>query len=202
MGLHINGNLRLNQSVYESIFLIYGFCILFVGVLYVVPPLNFWQRMGGEIMLSYSLDLLPVLGAYLIQAGDLTRIVYLAALPVVAVSALWVWIEELSSRAEDERAGRVTLVMYFGARFSGRYILLGLVTLYFVTLLVAVFSTLLNLLVLTALLSVGLVWKITRLSWNGYDFPEQMLGLRKYAFMLHLVTCSIITISSLAVLFI
>ena len=41
----------------------------------------FYRQIGGEIVISYSLGLLPILGAYLIQAGDISRTVYLAALP-------------------------------------------------------------------------------------------------------------------------
>jgi 1,4-dihydroxy-2-naphthoate octaprenyltransferase len=202
LGLNIHSSLRLNGSVYEYIFLVYGLCVLFVGVLYVLPPLHFFRRMGGEIVLAYSLGLLPVLGAYLVQAGDLIRTVYLASLPVVGVTALWVWIEELGSMAEDKKRGRVTLVMLFGVRFSGRYILLALVMSYIATLFVAVFSASLSPLTLVGLLCVGLLWRIVRVSWNEYASPERMLDLRKYAFALHLATCSIISASSLAAAFI
>lgn len=54
----------------------------------------FLSANGGNVVLSYSLGLLPILGAYPIQFGDLTLRIYIAALPVVVVTALWVWVEE------------------------------------------------------------------------------------------------------------
>ena len=84
LGLHLNSGLRLHRSVYENIFAIYGLSAIFVGVLYVAPPFSFCRRAGGEIVVQRSLRLVPVLGAYLVQAGDLTRTGYLASLPLVA----------------------------------------------------------------------------------------------------------------------
>ena len=43
LGVHIHINLQLNSNVYESIFLVYGCCALLVGVIYVVPPINFYR---------------------------------------------------------------------------------------------------------------------------------------------------------------
>jgi 1,4-dihydroxy-2-naphthoate octaprenyltransferase len=197
LGLHLNSGLRLNKFVYESIFIIYGLSAIVVGVIYVVPPINFCRRVGGEIVISYSLGLMPVLGAYLIQAGDITRTVYLASLPLVVVTGLWVWIDELASRIDDENVGRETMVISFGPRFSGRFVVPALSMLLYATLLLAVFTASLIPLTLIALLLVGLTWKIVAVSWNEYMCSERMLDVRKIAFMLHLATCSIIAASSL-----
>lgn len=81
LGLHINNNLILQLGVPDHIFIIYGLSTLFVGVLYVVTPFNFYQRVGGEIILAEGHGMIPLLSAYLIQVGDLTRTVYFASLP-------------------------------------------------------------------------------------------------------------------------
>jgi len=52
LGLHLNTGLTLHYGVPRSIFIIYGLITLFVGVLYVMPPLNFHRRMGGEIVIA------------------------------------------------------------------------------------------------------------------------------------------------------
>lgn len=75
LGLHMNGGLPLHVGVPKSIFVIYGLAALFVGALYVVPPLEFHQRVGGEIVIAEGLGMIPVLGAYLVQVGDITRTV-------------------------------------------------------------------------------------------------------------------------------
>ena len=174
--------------------------MLFVGVLYVVPPLNFSSRIGGEIIISESLGMLPVLGAYVIQAGDITRTVYLASIPLVIATGLWVWIDKLSSRTEDEKGGRETMVMLFSPRFSGRYIVLALVLLLFVSIVLAILSASIHPLALIALLSAGVAWKILTISWNGYFHPERMLKVRKKAYVLYFVICMIIGVSPLTFL--
>jgi 1,4-dihydroxy-2-naphthoate octaprenyltransferase len=197
LGLHLNSDLHLKKYVYQNIFIIYGIAVIFVGVLYVAPPFNFWRQIGGEIIISYSLGLIPVLGAYIVQAGDITRTVYLASLPLMVVTGLWVWTDELASRIDDENVGRKTMVIEFGPRFSGRFVVLALSMLLYATLLLAVFTASLTPLTLIALLLVGLMWKIVTVSWNEYSCSERMLAVRKNAFMLHLATCSIIAASSL-----
>ena len=82
IGLQLNNSLQLNEKVHEYIFVVYGATTFFVGVLYVIPPFSFFKRIGGEVIISVGLGMVPVLGAYLIQAGDLTRTVYLASLPI------------------------------------------------------------------------------------------------------------------------
>ena len=197
LGLHLNSGLNLQKGVPGSIFILYGLCVIFVGVLYIVPPFNFYRRVGGEVVISVGLGMVPVLGAYLVQVGDISRTVYLASLPIVVATGLWVWIEELISREDDEKVGRKTMVIEFGPRFSGRCGVLALSILFFAMLLFAVFSASITPLTLITLLLSGLVWKIMAASWAGYTFPNRMIGVRKKVFKLHLTTCIIITVSSL-----
>ena len=200
LGLHLNSGLPLHNGVPRSIFIVYGLSALFVGVLYVAPPFSFCRRVGGEVVISVGLGLIPVLGAYLVQAGDLTRTVYMASLPLVVATGLWVWTDELASRIDDEKVGRKTMVILFGPRFSGRFVVIALSMLLYATLLLAVFTASLVPLTLIALLLVGLVWKIVTVSWKEYSCQERMFEARRNAFMLHLATCSIIAASSLVAL--
>ncbi len=196
-GLHINTNLQLNSNVYEGIFLVYGICALFVGILYVFPPVILYRQVGGEIVLSYSLGLLPILGAYIVQAGDISRTVYLAALPVVVITGLWVWINEMTDYSIGEKSERKTLVTYLGIRFSGRFGVLSISILFFLTLLLAVFSASINPLVLVSLLFVVPMWIIVIKAWNSYSILGQMRYARNISVVLHFTTCIIIALSSL-----
>lgn len=197
LGLHINSGLSFHVGVPKSIFVIYGLATLFVGVLYVVPPFHFYRRVGGEIVIAEGLGMIPVLGAYLVQAGDLTRTVYLASLPLVVATGLWVWMDELATKVEDEKSGRRTMVIEFGPRFSGRYGTLAPSILYFAALGAAVFSASTSPWTLTALLLIGVVLKIAITSWKEYSHPERMISIRRNAYMLHLFTCLIFAASSL-----
>ncbi|MCP4658124.1 MAG: prenyltransferase [bacterium] len=197
LGLHLHSGLSLHRGVPSSIFIVYGIATLFVGVLYVVPPLLFYRRVGGEVVLAEGLGLLPVLGAYLVQVGDITRTVYLASAPIVVATGLWVWIDELVSRTDDEKVGRSTMVILFGPHFSGHYGVLALSMLLFATLLLAVLSGSVIPLALVALLLVGVAWRIVAVSWTEYSCSDRMIDVRNNAFMLHLATCGIIAASSL-----
>lgn len=198
IGLHLNNILQLNKYVHKNIFIVFGVAAIFTGVLYVAPPFSFFKRIGGEVILCVGLGMIPVLGAYLIQTGDLTRTVYLASLPLIVSTGLWVWASELISREDDERTGRNTMVMIFTPRFSGRFITLILTILLYVTLMLAVFTrSSLDPLALIALLSFVLALKIVTVSWNEYANVKKMLKVRRYAFIIHLAICIIIIVSSL-----
>jgi 1,4-dihydroxy-2-naphthoate octaprenyltransferase len=115
--MHLNDGLTLHNGVPRSIFIVYGLTALLVGVLYVAPPFSFCRRVGGEIVISEGLGMIPVLGAHLVQVGDITRAVYLASPPLIVATGLRVWIDELVSRANDEKADRRTMVIDFGRAF-------------------------------------------------------------------------------------
>ncbi len=193
--------LHLSRFTTGGIFIVYGLATLFAGVLYVVPPFSFSQRAGGEIVVSMSLSLIPVLGAYLVQTGDLTRTVYLVALPIYAATGLWVWAGQMVSRSYDEQVGRETLVTVFGARISGRIAVPVISASLCATLLLAVLSASTMPWALTALLSLGLMWRIVSVSWSDYADASQMLKVRTRAFIVHLAVCVIIAASSLATAF-
>ena len=198
IGLNINSNLELNKYVHKSIFIIYGFSTIFIGVLYVVPPFSFFRRIGGETIFCVGVGMVPILGAYIIQAGDLTRTVYLASLPIVVSTGLWVWISEIISRSVDESSGYKTMVLLFPVHFASRFVTTILTILIYLTLVLAVFGrSSLNPLSLTALLSICFALKIIGISMNEYLNNKKMLKARKYAFLIHLTICIIIIVSSL-----
>ncbi len=201
LGLHLNTGLKLHSGVHESIFLLYGFSVLFAGILYVSPPFNFFRRAGGEVVLCEGLGMIPVLGAYVVQVGDLTRTVYIASIPLVVSTGLWVWVSELISREEDERAGRDTLVRQFPPAFSGRYGTLMLIVLLYATIVMAVFlRSSLPPLSLVSLLTAGLALQVLRLSWNEYGNAARMQETRRHAYVIHFSLCIISSVSSLVTL--
>jgi 1,4-dihydroxy-2-naphthoate octaprenyltransferase len=199
LGLHINSQIIFRSGVPNYIFMVYGLTTLFVGMLYVLPPFNFHQRVGGEVILAEGLGMIPALGAYLVQVGDLTRTVYLASLPLVITTGLWVWLDELASRIDDEKIGRKTMIIDFGPGFSGRYGVSAIAPLFILSILLAVFSRALNPTALVSLLLVGLLWKIVRISWKEYEIPERMVEMAKIASVIHFITGSILVLSSFVV---
>lgn len=199
IGLNINSNLELNKYVHKSIFIIYGISTILIGVLYVAPPFSLFKRMGGETILCVGVGMMPILGAYIVQAGDLTRTVYLASLPIVVSTGLWVWISELISRSDDENSGYTTMVMLFPIHFASRFVTTILTILIYFTLVLAVFGrSSLNPISLSALLSMGFALKIISISMNEYSNIKKLLKASKYAFLIHFTICIIIIVSSLS----
>jgi 1,4-dihydroxy-2-naphthoate octaprenyltransferase len=144
--------------------------------------------------------MIPVLGAYLVQVGDLTRTVYLASLPLVIATGLWVWVEELASSSDDDRTGRRTSVIDFGLKFSARLGVLGIAVAFFAALIVAVVSESTSPLTLIALVLIVPAWQIAIISWSEYTRPERMITLESNAFVLHFVTGLIFAVSPLGTL--
>jgi 1,4-dihydroxy-2-naphthoate octaprenyltransferase len=169
-------------------------------VLYVAPPFNFRQRVGGEVVICGALGLVPVLGAYLVQVGDLTRTVYIASLPVVVATALWVWTDELVTRMDDEKKGNRTMVILFGPRISARFVMAALSALYYAALFLAVLTSSVAPWALVTVLAIGLMRAMVSVSWNEYASLTRMVEARRKAFTLHLVTSIIIASSSLVTL--
>lgn len=190
--------LHLNTMIPGNTFLVLGVCTLFAGALYVVPPLAFSERAFGEVVISVGLGMLPVLAAYLVQTGDLTRRVYLASLPIVLTTALWVWTGELVARVADGKAGRQTLVTLLGARLSGRVVAPLISVLVYASLFGAVFTASLIPLSLVAVLTFGLVRTVVAVSWHDHASPSKMTEARANAFKLHLAVGIIVAASALA----
>ncbi len=203
IGLFLNSSLQLHPKVPEYIFTIYGITAIFVGVLYVVPPFSFHQRLYGEVVISVGLGMLPVLGAYLVQVGDITRTVYLASLPVVVSTGLWIWITELINKEDDKKKGHKTTVMYFNYKFSSRIITLFLSLLIYGSLLLAVFGrSSLNPLSLIASFSLIFALMIIQIIWKDYENIWVLKNAERYAFLIHLSICVVIILASLSSIFI
>jgi len=202
IGFYINNTLHFHANVPDYIFIVYGITSFFVGVLYVVPPFSFYHRLYGEVVAAVGLGMLPVLGAYLVQVGDITRTVYLASLPVVVSIGLWVWITELINKVDDKKLGYKTTVMYFTNKGSSRYITTLLIILIYASLILAVVGrSSLNPLSLIALFSLIFALMIIRLIWQDYANIRALQSAKKYAFLIHLSICIIIIAASLSSLF-
>jgi 1,4-dihydroxy-2-naphthoate octaprenyltransferase len=192
--------IHLNRLVTGVTFLIFGSAVIFIGILYMIPPLSFFRRAGGEIILAYGMGMLPVLGAYLVQADDLTRKVYMVSLPFVAATGLWIWLERLANRTADSQAGHGSLIELFGLETSCRYITPVLVIILYVSLLLAVLSGACSPLAGIAVLSVYFAFKIINISWRSHRDEQKMRAAIKHAIILHLILGISIIVSSLVVL--
>ena len=198
IGLYLNSTLQLHTNVPEYIFILYGVSTLFVGILYVAPPFYFCRRLFGETIICAGLGLIPIIGAYLTQVGDITRTVYLAALPVVIATGLWVWVKELIHRRDDEKREFQTTVMYFPANFSNRIIPLLLNILIYAAIGLAVLGrSSISPISLFGFLSVIFSISMMKILWENNGDMEKLETTERYAFLIHLSVCSLIIAGSL-----
>ena len=94
---------------------------------YHAPPLRLSYRGLGELAVGACYGPLIACGAYLVQRGDVSREVALASLPLGAMVAAFLWINEFPDFHADRAAGKRTLVVRLGRRRASRAFL-GLVT--------------------------------------------------------------------------
>ena len=202
IGLYLNRQLHLNSKVPSYIFIVYGVSVIFTGILYVAPPFYLSRRVFGEFVLSVGLGLLPVLGAYILQAGDITRTVYLASLPLVISTGLWNWIIELVKKETYENSGYKTTAMLFPFPISCRVITPILIFALYTSLFLAVFGrSSLSPFSLAALVSLFFAWKIVRKAWKNEEIIDHLKIAGKYACLIHLTVGVGIIMSSFSTLF-
>ncbi|MCB0636263.1 MAG: UbiA family prenyltransferase [Lewinella sp.] len=195
---HLNNRLSLHTGVPDYTFVVYGAATLFTGVLYVFPPFSFHRRLFGEVVLGVGLGMLPILGAYFVQVGDLTRTVYLASLPVVLATGLWNWMINLSNYDDDMRLQRKSTVMFFPYQTASRVITLALVVAICASLVLAVVvRSSLPPLSLLALVSLPLAARLIRIVWTDPQAANAWPQAKRYAVLIHLTICMVIMLTTL-----
>lgn len=198
--LHLNSNLNLNPGVYQHIFLLFGIASFLLGVLFILPPIRRSKNVIGDYIYCVGIGMMPVLGAYLVQAGDLHRTVYLASFPIIVSTALWLWLSRLASRSGDEKKGRTTIVTIFPSEFADRYLtILITISIYISIILAIIGRSSLSPFALIAFVSIGLAYRIIHISRNGDK--NEMLIAQKLALRIHLITATAIILSSLTGIF-
>ena len=106
----------------------------------------------------------------------------------------------LQARFEHRATNEWSESRFLGAAsacISGRMVVPAISGALCATLLLAVLSASIAPWALTALLSLGLLWRIASVSWSDYADASQMRKVRVQARLVHLVVCVIIAVSSL-----
>jgi 1,4-dihydroxy-2-naphthoate octaprenyltransferase len=189
--------LHLSLQTNTVLFLAFGAAVILAGLLYTTPPAMLSQRVGGEITLSMSMGMLPLLGAYAVQVGDLTRTVYAAALPMVVATGLWVWTGLMARREQDARVGKESALLLFEDRFAGRVVVPLLAVGIYAFLIAAMAYGSLSLWVLIALVGVLPAWRVMRTAWTHYGDAVGMAEAERSAFAVHLIVGVCTVLSSL-----
>jgi 1,4-dihydroxy-2-naphthoate octaprenyltransferase len=186
-------------------FVVPGHLLLALGVVgialghfYTAPPIRLAYRGLGELAVGLAFGVLPVIGAYYVQAGTVSWRVVLASLPITFAVVLILWVNQIVDAKPDESVGKRNLVVMAGARAAGRGGVLVLSILIFVTMFAAVFTASLIPLTLLSVLAFGLIRTIVADCWNHHGRPERLAEAQSSALRLHLTLGIIIAASALA----
>jgi len=192
--------IHLNAALPGNVVLLLGALGLLGGFFYTAPPLRLSYRGFGEVVLGPCFGLLPVLGAYYAQAGEMSWRVVLAGLPSTFAVALILWVNEIVDYEPDREAGKRNLVVRMGTRAAGRGGVIVLCLLVFASLLAAVFTASLIPLSLVAILAFGLARTIVVECWQHHDEPAELAEAQISALKLNLAFGIVIAASALAAL--
>ncbi len=92
----------------------FGAAGLVGGVFYTARPFSWVARGLGELMVALNFGVLMVMGAYYVQAGEVTSDAALASLPVAFLVALVLYINEFPDYRADLATHKRTLVVRLG----------------------------------------------------------------------------------------
>lgn len=192
--------LHLNAASPGNLVLVLGVIGIAGGYAYGGRPFLLSHRGFGEILVGLCLGVLPVVGAYYVQAHVVSWRVVLASLPLALAAVLALWANEIAWHDRDAAAGKRTLVVLLGKRRAARVVVPLLSVLVFAALFAAVFTASHVPLSLVAVLAFGLVRTVVAVFWNHYDKPQALPEAQNAAMKLHLTIGLVMAGSALAAL--
>lgn len=106
-GIGVGLYLVITQASLELLAI--GIAGVFLSVFYTAPPFRLVHRGLGEITTAIGFGPLMVLGAYVVQTGELAWAPFVASIPVAILIALILYVNEIPDRSSDALAGKRTL---------------------------------------------------------------------------------------------
>jgi 1,4-dihydroxy-2-naphthoate octaprenyltransferase len=197
LGLGAALGLHLNSTQPGNLVLVVGLVGVALAHFYTAPPVKLAYRGLGEIAVGLAFGVLPVVGAYYVQAGTFSWRVVTASLPIAFATILILWVNQMVDFRPDRDTGKRNLVVLMGPRAAGRGVVLALALLMFGSLFAAVFTAALIPLTLVAVLAFGLIRTVVADCWNHYGRPKMLAEAASSAIRLHLTLGIIIAGSAL-----
>ena len=197
LGLGAALGLHLNSTVPGNLVLVVGIIGVALAHFYTAPPVKLAYRGLGEIAVGLAFGVLPVVGAYYVQAGTFSWLVVRASLPIAFATILILWVNQMVDFKPDRDTGKRNLVVVMGPRAAGRGMVLALALLMFGSLFAGVFTAALIPLTLVAVLAFGLIRTVVADCWSHYGRPKMLAEAASSAIRLHLTLGIIIAGSAL-----
>jgi 1,4-dihydroxy-2-naphthoate octaprenyltransferase len=157
------------------------------GFFYTAPPLKFGYRSVGEIVIALCFGVLPVLGAYYVQAQAFSLTAVLASIPIAILIALALLINGFQDRDADKKAGKRTLVVRLGKKSAMKVYSFFLISTY-LFIVIAVIIQYFPLWTLISLLTLPLAVKALAVARKNYDKIGELIPANAMTIMIHLFT--------------
>jgi len=158
---------------------------LALAVFYTTPPLNLASRGLGELAVALGFGPCMVLGAYFVQTQRFDLEPLVASIPLAALIAAVLYVNEFPDHRSDASVGKRTLVVRLGVD-AARWGYYGLIALAFVAVVVGVALRLLPAPALLALLALPLAAGAVRAFARSWRDPARLAPVTARTVFLHL----------------
>jgi 1,4-dihydroxy-2-naphthoate octaprenyltransferase len=167
--------------------LIFGLVGFLLGILYTAPPIRLVHHGVGEIAVGLGFGPVMVLGAYWVQAQQLSIAALYASIPVGILIAAILYINEIPDRMWDEKAGKRTLItrMAPDTAVTGYAVLIVAAYLSIVT---GVALGIMPLATLIGLFTIPMAWSAFKTLRRHHGFPYRLIPANANTVFLHLFT--------------
>ena len=177
--------LVINRASMEL--LVIGIAGIFLSVFYTAPPFRLVHRGLGEVTTALGFGPVMVLGAYVVQAQQLSGEAFVASIPVAILIALILYVNEIPDRHSDAKVGKNTLPVRLSKDVVTQAFLVAALSAFAVVAIGAITGYLPRP-TLLALLALPLAFKVYDGIRAHYDRPYDLMGTMGQNVQLHLLT--------------
>jgi 1,4-dihydroxy-2-naphthoate octaprenyltransferase len=170
---------------------------VFCGYFYTAPPFRLARTGFGELAVGLCFGPLMALGAYVVQVQHLAWEPAIAALPVMILIALVLWINQFQDMRADAAVGKNHLVVRMGRRRAAA-VYGGLLAAVYASLVGGVLLDGVTPLALIGLASAPLALKAFRVAQVHYDHPQELVPANAATVRIHLLTGLLLTLGYVA----
>ena len=164
-----------------------GIVGVFCGLFYTAPPFRLVRALIGELAVGACLGPLMSLGAYVVQTQTTSWEAVFAALPVMVLISLVLWINEFQDAPADASVGKNHLVVRLGRRRAALVYGVLLAAAY-ASLIAGVAFAGVTPFALLGLLTVPTAVGAYRVARVHYDHPQELVPANAATIQLHLRT--------------
>ncbi|MGD0765628.1 MAG: 1,4-dihydroxy-2-naphthoate octaprenyltransferase [Dehalococcoidia bacterium] len=173
--------------------LAFGAAGLVSGIFYVGNPINWGSRGVGELLVGLNFGILMTLGSYYVQTGRIDWAPAIAAIPVGALIAAVLYVNEFPDYAADMAVGKKTWVVRLGRQHAA-WVYSLLMAAPYVAVVIAVAAGVLPLQSLLAFLTLPLAVRAVRVANRYYSQPLKLAPANALTIVIHLATGLLLTL--------